>query len=128
MAGDFPYTQAWSRLSDIFTSIGTAGTPPKFNNEFLKSTLGFTSSNDRSIIPILRTLGFISPGGEPTQRYNDFKGHDGGRALAAGLREGWAQLFCRFRNCAADDDLSTSEFVKFHSRWRTQFSALRGGS
>lgn len=93
VSNDFPYTQASSRLADIFASIGTAGTPPKFNNEFLKSTLGYTSSNDRAIIPILRALGFISPGGEPTQRYNDFKGHDGGRALAAGLREGWAPLF-----------------------------------
>ena len=93
MPNEFPYTQAYSRLPDIFASIETAGTPPRFNNEFLKSTLGYTSSNDRAVIPILRALGFISPGGEPTQRYNDFKGHDGGRALAAGLREGWAPLF-----------------------------------
>ena len=93
MAVDFPYTLAYSRLPDIFASIETAGTPPKFNNEFLKSSLGYSSSNDRAIISILKALGFITSGGEPTQRYNDFKGHDGGRAVAAGLREGWAQLF-----------------------------------
>ena len=93
MATDFPSTQAWTRLPDIFKSISTAGTPPKFTNEFLKNTLGFASSNDRSIIAILRKLAFITASGEPTQRYNDFKGHEGGRAIAAGLREGWADLF-----------------------------------
>ncbi|BBB43819.1 DUF5343 domain-containing protein [Mycobacteroides abscessus subsp. abscessus] len=94
MAGaEFPISLAPARLADIFQSISTAGTPPKFNNEFLKTTLGYSSSNDRAIISILKKLDFINAGGVPTQRYNDFKGHDGGRAVAAGLREGWAQLF-----------------------------------
>src|SRR3954471_10976203 len=72
MANDFPRTLGHARLPDIFKSIAGAGTPPKFNNECLTTTLGYTSSNDRAIIPILRKLGFISAGGEPTQRYNDF--------------------------------------------------------
>ena len=82
-AAEFPNTQAWSRLPDIFAAIKAAGTPPKFNNEFLKSTLGFTSSNDRSVIAILRKLGFIGSSGEPTQRCNNFKGHEGGRGESA---------------------------------------------
>lgn len=82
-AAELPNTQAWSRLPDIFAAIKAAGTPPKFNNEFLKSTLGFTSSNDRSVIAILRKLGFIGSSGEPTQRCNNFKGHGGGRGESA---------------------------------------------
>lgn len=90
---DMPYSLAYARLPEIFARIKTAGTPPKFHNEFLKSTLGFTSSNDRAVISILRKLGFIDSNGQPTQRYNDYKGHEGGRAVAKGLREGWPGLF-----------------------------------
>jgi hypothetical protein len=93
LAADMPYSVAHSRIPDIFQSIKSAGTPPKFNNEFLRSSLGFTSSNDRAIISILRKLNFISSSGEPTQRYNEFKGHENGKALAKGLREGWGELF-----------------------------------
>jgi hypothetical protein len=110
MANDFPSTLGHARLPDIFKSIAGAGTPPKFNNEFLTTTLGYTSSNDRAIIPILRKLGFISAGGEPTQRYNDFKGHDGGRAVAKGLREGWANLFM------ADQEIYTKPIAEVKAR------------
>jgi hypothetical protein len=35
---------------------------------------------------------------------------------------------CRFSNCVADGDRSTSRFEGFSSKWRTRFSHLRGGS
>lgn len=93
MASDFPYSLAPARVPDILAAARSAGTPPKFNNEFLKTALGFSSSNDRAIIKILKTLGFISASGEPTQRYRDFKGPHSGKAVAEGLREGWSELF-----------------------------------
>ncbi len=98
MASDLPYSQSPARLPDIFSRIKAAGTPPRYNSEFIKTVLGFASSNDRASIAILRKLGFISQGGEPTQRYNDYKGHAGGLAMADGLREGWSSLFMRDQN------------------------------
>jgi hypothetical protein len=35
---------------------------------------------------------------------------------------------CRFSNCVADGDVSTSSFAEFSSKWRTVVSHLRGGS
>jgi hypothetical protein len=93
MPAELQYMPTVVNVGAILEKIRGAGTPPKFTHDFLKSTLGFASSNDRSVIKILRTLGFLSADGTPTQRYNEFKGTESGKALAVGLREGWAELF-----------------------------------
>ena len=93
MPADLPYMPSVVNVGNILEKIRGAGTPPKFTHDFLKATLGFTSSNDRSMIKVLRALGFIAVDSTPTQRYNDFKGDQGAKVLAAGLREGWSALF-----------------------------------
>ncbi|TXK18649.1 DUF5343 domain-containing protein [Homoserinibacter sp. GY 40078] len=93
LPAEMPYMPSVVNVGSILEKIKGAGTPPKFTHDFLKSTLGFSSSNDRAMIKVLRTLGFISADSTPTQRYNDFKGEHGGQVLAVGLREGWADLF-----------------------------------
>jgi hypothetical protein len=92
VAADLPYMPSVSNVAGILDRMNAAGTPPKFTHDFLKSTLGFASSNDRAIIKVLRQLGFIGADGTPTSRYSEFKGN-AGLALANGLREGWAPLF-----------------------------------
>lgn len=94
MAADIPYMASQGNVKAIFGKIQSAGTPTKFTHEFLKTALGFTSSNDRAIVKILRQLGFLDADGRPTARYNDFRNeHKSGAAMAAGLREGWADVF-----------------------------------
>ncbi|NEN06568.1 DUF5343 domain-containing protein [Diaminobutyricibacter tongyongensis] len=93
MPVDLPYMPSVANVPAIFDKIKGAGTPPKFTHDFLKTNLGFGSSNDRSVIKILRSLGFLTADGVPTQRYNDFKGTQGKAAVAEGLREGWSELF-----------------------------------
>jgi hypothetical protein len=93
MPAEFPYMASITNVPSILDKIRTAGTPPKFTHEFLKSTLGFGSSNDRAMVKVLRNLGFLTADGTPTQRYNDYRGDRPGKALAAGLREGWPDLF-----------------------------------
>jgi hypothetical protein len=44
--------------------------------------------------------------------------------LVRSWRQRAALFSCRFRNCSADRNLSTSEFARFHSKWRTQFSTF----
>jgi hypothetical protein len=77
----------------ILEKIRTAGTPPKFTHEFLKSTLGFSASNDRGVIKVLRQMGFLSADSVPTPRYNEYRGDQPGKAIAVGLREGWPDFF-----------------------------------
>ncbi len=94
LATDLPYMTAVGNVTSILDKIRGAGTPPKFTIEFLKSTLGFTASQDRSFPRILKQLRFLSADGTPLSRYNEFKSATtGGKALAQGLREGWAAIF-----------------------------------
>lgn len=94
MPAELPYLSKVGNIPAIMDRIREAGTPPKFTLEFLSKSLGFTSSQDRGMIRVLKQLGFLSADGTPSQRYNDFRSSvSGGQALAAGLREGWAPIF-----------------------------------
>jgi hypothetical protein len=94
MADDLPYLLSIRNLDPILDKIKMAGTPPKFTLDFLKTSLGFTSSSDRGVIKVLKTLGFLGADSVPTARYNEFRqSSTSGRAMAAGLREGWAPVF-----------------------------------
>lgn len=93
MPTDLPYMPSVTNIGPILDRIASAATPPRFTHEFLKANLGFGSSNDRAFIKVLKQLGFVGGDGTPTPRYNDYRGPAGKRALAAGLREGWAPLF-----------------------------------
>lgn len=90
---DFPYMTSAKNLKPIMERIKGAGTPPKFTLEFLRS-LGYTSSSDRPVIGVLKGLGFLTPDGVPTDRYNAFRDSArSGGAMASGLRDGWSTVF-----------------------------------
>jgi hypothetical protein len=94
MPADFPYMGSNKNLKSILERIREAGTPPKFTHDFLKSTLGFASSNDRAVIQVLKSLGFLTADGIPTDRYNEFRdASKSGAAMTTGLREGWSEIF-----------------------------------
>jgi hypothetical protein len=94
VAKNFPYMTSAKNLPEILAKIKTAGTPPKFTYEFLRANLGFGSSNDRTVLSVLKGLGFLTADGAPTDRYNQFRdAARSGSAVTAGLREGWAEIF-----------------------------------
>jgi len=94
MATDMAYMMQMGNIPPILDRIQEAGTPPKFTHEFLKNSLGFRGSGDRGVVKVLKQLGFLSADSVPTSRYNDFRSKtSAGRALAAGLREGWSDIF-----------------------------------
>lgn len=90
----FPYMSSAKNLPSVLAKIKSAGAPPRFTYEFLKLNLGFGSSQDRTVIGVLKGLGFLSSDGTPTARYNGFRSDaTSGRAMAAGLRDGWSEIF-----------------------------------
>jgi hypothetical protein len=95
MATDYPYMVSAKNLPAILTKIKDAGTPPRFTSEFIKTHLGFPSSNDRTLVGVLKRLGFLTADGTPTDRYNAFRGDEkkSAMAMAEGLRDGWSDVF-----------------------------------
>ena len=55
----YQYMVSNNKIAQIFDKIKTAAQPSKFTSEFLKN-IGFTSSNDRAFINVLKNLEFLS--------------------------------------------------------------------
>ncbi|MDX2147337.1 MAG: DUF5343 domain-containing protein [Planctomycetota bacterium] len=84
---------AVNKVAAIMKAIQDGAAPPKFNAEHLKG-IGFASSNDRAIIPMLKDLKFLSADGVPTQRYHQYRDRSRSKAvMAEALRETYQDLF-----------------------------------
>lgn len=80
-------------LHAIMQKIVDGTAPPKFTVAHLKG-LGFKSSNDQGIIPVLKDLKLLSADGTPTQRYHDYRDPSRSKAvLADALREAYTDIF-----------------------------------
>ena len=87
------YTIKTGSIPAYFDAVLDAQPPERFSTKFLEN-LGFTSTNDRLFIGILKDLGFLNRDGTPQQRYFDFMDRDRSKAvLAEGIREAYADLF-----------------------------------
>lgn len=87
------YTLNNKRLKNLFDQIKEAQAPEKFTVQVLKDW-GFASSNDRSFIPLLKALGFLTADGVPTRRYHDFRGSpEPAKLMGQALREAYGDLF-----------------------------------
>jgi hypothetical protein len=94
MAVPSAYLTSTKNTKKMFASIQKASVPTNgFTYEFLKQ-LGYASSSDRPIIPVLKAIRFLDQSGKPTELYRMYKDPAvAGRAVAQGLRAGYADLF-----------------------------------
>jgi hypothetical protein len=87
------YTQKPGAIAAYFDAVLDAQPPDRFSIKFLEN-LGFTSTNDRLFIAILKELGFLNADGVPQQRYFDFMDRSQSRqVVAAGIRDAYSDLF-----------------------------------
>jgi len=88
-----PYIPSIKNLHTILDKVQHAAVPEAFGYDFLKD-LGFTSSNDRSIIKIFKYLGFLDGSGRPQTPYRDFVDHNKTKhVLAERLRSAFDDLY-----------------------------------
>ena len=87
------YTIKTGSIQPYFDAMLEAQPPERFSTRFLES-LGFTSTNDRMFIGVLKDLGFLNRDGTPQQRYFDFLDRSRSKViLADGIREAFVDLF-----------------------------------
>src|SRR6202035_2061095 len=88
------YLASTKNVPDIFLQIVKGTAPATFTVEHLKG-IGFTSSNDRAVIPLLKDLGFLSESGVPTERYHAYRagGQEAKAVLGQALLEAYQDLF-----------------------------------
>ena len=71
MDTDVPRMPSVKNLHAVLDAIQKAAVPDAFGVDFLKD-MGFTSSNDRSVIKVLKYLGMLDASGKPQNAYAEF--------------------------------------------------------
>jgi hypothetical protein len=93
MALPTAYLTSFKNVGAILTAIQAAQAPPRFTQKFLE-TLGFPNTNDRTMINVLKALGFLTDTGAPTARYHQYLDQtQSAVVLARAIREAYADLF-----------------------------------
>lgn len=116
MALSSAYVQVHGQLPDIFARIAEAQAPEKFTVQYLKD-LGFASSNFRAVIPLLKSLNFLTADGTPTNRYHEYRNSARSRQIMAdALREAYGELFTiKSKPMEADRPLIEGKFKSAHN-------------
>lgn len=106
---DFPYTLTATALVEFLNKLKTVAVPAKIDQQYLRS-IGFSSSNHRSFISLLKFINLLDQQGTPTGRYRrGLRGNDPGQ-IAGGIRNGYKALFDVYPNA---ESLSPEDLGKF---------------
>ncbi len=116
MALSNSYVNVYGQLPQVFARIAEGQAPDKFTTQYLKD-LGFTSSNYRAIIPLLKSLGFLTADGSPTVRYHDYRNTARSRrVMGEAIREAYGDLFTIKAKPTEDDyALIEGKFKSVHN-------------
>lgn len=110
------YVLPTNRIPDIFGKIRDGQAPERFTHQLLKDW-GFSSTNDRAFVPLLKALGFLTSEGIPTQRYSDYRDHSRSKqVMALAIREAYGDIFLiKEHPTAADKTQIEGKFKSFHN-------------
>ena len=105
-----PYSPTPAAIPRFLQHIQSAGVPSKVSTRYLVS-VGFKSTNDRSIIPVLKSIDFIDGSGIPTQRWRAYRDKSKAPAvLAAAIRQAYFELFETYPDAYRKDDEAIRNF------------------
>lgn len=110
------YLPSTKNLPVLMDQIIKGTAPENFNLEHLKS-IGFPSSNDRPVIPLLKDLGFLTDAGAPTDRYHAYRDNARSRAvMGEALLDAYGDLFHINANPSnTDRDAIKGKFKSAHN-------------
>lgn len=109
---DFPATMVVSRLKSFVEQIPSTGVPPRVTVAYLQAR-GFKSSNDRSIIPVLKHIGLIDVSGAPTSKWQELRDQSTGRqTLARLVRQAYSGLYEVYPDAERQPDSVIRDFMR----------------
>ena len=114
-----PYMVSVKNLHAILDALQNAAVPDAFGLDFLKD-LGFTSSQDRGVIKLLKYIGMLDGSGRPQASYREFVDHTKAKGvLASRLRVGYDDLF------ASDKDSHAKPTTQLKGWFKTKTGGER---
>lgn len=107
----YSYTVVPGKLKTLFEKIRTVGKPTKVDQRWFP-TIGFKSSNDRSMQSVLKQIGFIDSSGTPLAPWDKYRGQGHKAALAAAIRTGYPELFSLYQDANTRNKTELSDFFR----------------
>jgi hypothetical protein len=110
------YMVSVKNLPAIMQKVVQGTAPDKFSQAHLNG-IGFKSSNDKAVIPLLKDLKFLSEDGTPTKRYHDYRDPSRSKqVMGEALKVAYEDLFhLNARPSDADRSAIEGKFKSFHN-------------
>ncbi len=89
---EYAYTNVNGKIKLLLEKIRTVGVPSKVSVSWLKS-LGFTSSNDVSLLGVIKFIKLTDQSGTPSATWSAFRGRNHKTVLGEAIRNGYAELY-----------------------------------
>ena len=104
MATNFAYTSVPNSLRVFLKGIPQRAVPPRITRQHLKA-IGLKSSNDATIISVLKFINLVGANGNPTEEYKQFRDRTKGPVVLANeIREGYKALYDTYEDAYAQSD------------------------
>lgn len=107
---EYAYSPSPGKIKFFLDKIQEVGVPQKSTQAWLTS-IGFTSTNDRTLISVMRQIGFIDPSSKPTSAWEEFRGGDQ-HALAQGIRQGYQAFYSTYPDAHRRSSAELENIVK----------------
>ena len=112
----FPYTNSPATLRKLLKEIPKRPKPPKISGATLGSWGLPDDANSRTAITVLKKVGVLGPGGEPSEAYVAFmKQGVGPKALGQRIKETYRILFENSLSPQTDSDEALKNLFNIHS-------------
>lgn len=113
---DFPYMTNPSVIKKFLEHVQKAGVPERVTQQYLEQS-GFKSKNDRPLISILKTIGFISADGAPTSVWQSYRNRtQGPKVLAGAIQKAYAELFKLYPDAQRKDNEALRNYFSAHTK------------
>ncbi len=108
---EFTYTTVPAKLKSFIDRIPDTGVPGKVTQQELSSR-GFKSTNDRTIIPVLKFIGLVGAEGTPTENWQAYRNKGTNKALIAELiRRAYSDLYQTYPDAHLRSDADIRNFI-----------------
>lgn len=120
----YPYTTVPGKLRELLQKIPSVGRPEKVTVAWLRSA-GWSSSNDRSMLPVLRFVGLIGDDGRPTDLWTAARSPSSANKALIGeaIKSAYADLFALYPDAHRKDTESLRNFFRTHTGGGDQVQA-----
>jgi Family of unknown function (DUF5343) len=124
-AQKYPYTTVPSKLRTLLQRAPNMGRPDKVTVAWLKQA-SFTSSNDPSMIPVLKFIGILQPDGRPSELWDAVRAPSQERRaqLADAIRRAYADLFALYPDAHRKDGEALRNFFRAQTSGGEQVQRL----